>query len=418
MHSILRGSGKFSRALFVSSGRVRICPGTSGICAYIPDAAGFGLDFPDAIPYNILRIRCELAMPGMYLPGAGRMERGVIELKRDGSDGTRDGRDSELSELRALVGRDALTGLYNKYGFEREVKTCLRSSGSGTMFVMDMDFFKQVNDQYGHLAGDNLLKETAGALEGLLPGCLVARVGGDEFAAFLPEELDDEGAVSACRRVESWFGENTLLGRMAVSVGMTVDWAHSDRGSFQGLFDVADQKMMERKRARNRAMAAGAVPCASGEGEGTGMLRDLDLLLREMNEGNSFDGAYLEDYPTFRRMYQLEVRRQKRLDNSVYLMLLTLTDRSGEFLQLDTRLSEMQVLGSVIRNNLRVGDVYCQYSASQYLILAMDTDESEAELILDRVKRVYDEEKACPDSELALRKCCPLTGSDGDCVEC
>lgn len=313
-------------------------------------------------------------------------------------------------ELLDRVEHDGLTGLLNREGFERRVRESLGRDGHGTMFVMDMDYFKDVNDQYGHMAGDMLLRETADGLRELLPGMLVARVGGDEFAAFTGADLGDNEASATCGRIRYWFGTNRFLDQVRASVGMTAEYARSDRGRYQELFDAADQKLMERKRSRNRG-GDGARGRQDG-GEAAATDKDLELLLKEMNEGIAFDGAYMEDYQTFCRMYQLEVRRQKRLDNSVHLMLVTLVGSDGEFLPLDRRRTEMDVLGGIISSRMRLGDVYCRYSASQYLILAMDTTEEQAETILGRIRDAYDRARPDAGARLVPHQCCPLSGTD------
>ncbi|SEP84915.1 diguanylate cyclase (GGDEF) domain-containing protein [Pseudomonas cuatrocienegasensis] len=86
--------------------------------------------------------------------------------------------------------RDSLTGLLNRMTFNNELDRALaratRSQTSVAILMMDLDFFKQVNDHYGHLAGDACLQHTAWRLEQRLrTGDLLARFGGEEFVALL-----------------------------------------------------------------------------------------------------------------------------------------------------------------------------------------------------------------------------------------
>jgi diguanylate cyclase (GGDEF)-like protein len=95
---------------------------------------------------------------------------------------------------------DSLTGLPDKRSFNEALAHAAESVRDGEKRVicfLDIDHFKQVNDQFGHLAGDHLLEVVGHQLESLLPGQCY-RWGGDEFASLLQLELDD-----ACELAES-----------------------------------------------------------------------------------------------------------------------------------------------------------------------------------------------------------------------
>ena len=86
-----------------------------------------------------------------------------------------------------LAHHDVLTGLYNRTYFEEEVKRKLAQSrkNDAALMICDLNFFKEVNDKYGHLTGDNVLIFTANCLRDNLPNPhILARLGGDEFIMF------------------------------------------------------------------------------------------------------------------------------------------------------------------------------------------------------------------------------------------
>jgi diguanylate cyclase (GGDEF)-like protein len=97
------------------------------------------------------------------------------------------------SELQKLADADGLTGLANRRTLdnylEREVARAIREAHPISVIMIDLDHFKAYNDHYGHLAGDNCLKQIAAVLRREIkrPGDLVGRYGGEEFCAVLPD---------------------------------------------------------------------------------------------------------------------------------------------------------------------------------------------------------------------------------------
>lgn len=168
----------------------------------------------------------------------------------------------ELAErLEHLVDHDFLTGLFNRRRFQqevaREVERTQRYGAKSAVLMIDLDNFKNVNDSFGHKAGDDLLKGVAGALRNRKRQTdVLARVGGDEFAMLLPEtdadqaQLVAEGIVKTLGRQVAVLGEQTI--RISASVGVA---------AFDGLravevLEFADLAMYEAKQAgRNRVAA-------------------------------------------------------------------------------------------------------------------------------------------------------------------
>jgi len=109
-------------------------------------------------------------------------------------------------ELTDKVHFDALTGIYNRRFMEesmkRIMKSLLRSSGTLSVLMLDVDFFKEYNDTYGHAAGDVCLKAIAEAVTDSLfrPDDFVARYGGEEFIVVLPN-TDESGTVHVANKI-------------------------------------------------------------------------------------------------------------------------------------------------------------------------------------------------------------------------
>ena len=110
--------------------------------------------------------------------------------------------------LRQMASIDGLTEIPNRQKFEevfdREWNRAVRNKVPLSVLLMDIDFFKQYNDAYGHGRGDKCLKAVAQALAGTIrrPGDFVARYGGEEFIAVLPE-TDIPGAMTIAETMRS-----------------------------------------------------------------------------------------------------------------------------------------------------------------------------------------------------------------------
>lgn len=140
--------------------------------------------------------------------------------------------------------RDSLTASYNRrYLDERLVELLTRATGSGAglaVALVDLDWFKQVNDTYGHLLGDRVLQRVVDLLREVLPSDgFCARYGGEEFALVLPA-TEPDSAVAVCEsartRVELYPWSQLASGlRVTVSIGL----AHEPASDPQPLVDAA-----------------------------------------------------------------------------------------------------------------------------------------------------------------------------------
>lgn len=154
-------------------------------------------------------------------------------------------RRAERAEADALV--DELTGLFNRRGWdrlvEREERRSARYGHDATVFAMDVDGLKEVNDEHGHAAGDALLRRAAEAIKSVTrEHDVAARLGGDEFAV-LAVEMSAAEADAMQARLEAAFE----AANVSVSVG------HSQRDTTNGIAGaavVADRLMYEAKERR------------------------------------------------------------------------------------------------------------------------------------------------------------------------
>jgi diguanylate cyclase (GGDEF)-like protein len=170
-------------------------------------------------------------------------------------------------ELRELSVRDSLTGLYNHSYFQRWLESALDSlkeeGGVLSLVMADLDFFKRVNDTYGHQAGDVVLKGVSNLLNSLaMPDYICARYGGEEFAlVFKGKDMFAAFAVAEDLReriAQKVFAIDNQTLRITISMGIAE--AKVDAGKkFRNpeLIDAADKALYRAKaEGRNRVIRA------------------------------------------------------------------------------------------------------------------------------------------------------------------
>lgn len=161
-------------------------------------------------------------------------------------------------ELRAQVQRDPLTGLYNRGAFIElvtlQLKDCRERGRSPALGILDLDYFKLINDNYGHQAGDEALVGVAAILQKILRGSdIVGRLGGDEYLFLLTDISADEALPAILERLLESVSQ---LGRernmpLHASVGLVL--SNEPQDTFDSLYHRADMALYNAKNAgRNR----------------------------------------------------------------------------------------------------------------------------------------------------------------------
>jgi diguanylate cyclase (GGDEF)-like protein len=172
---------------------------------------------------------------------AGQMAIALSNLKR-------------REELRELSIRDPLTGLYNRRYLNeimaRELERSCRYGHSLAFLMIDLDNFRDVNNRYGHLKGDEVLREIAELLlKNVRASDMVFRYGGDEFLILMPEtDSEAKQAVSRLRRaMGGWNKRSGLDCKVGISIGMT-SWSPKEERGIEEVLEEADRWMYQAKR--------------------------------------------------------------------------------------------------------------------------------------------------------------------------
>ncbi|TYR36132.1 GGDEF domain-containing protein [Mesorhizobium microcysteis] len=163
----------------------------------------------------------------------------------------------EARELAKCASTDPLTGLLNRRSFERQFNLAMAHRAGGKFIIADMDYLKAINDEHGHLVGDDAIISFAQALELVLGDeCLIARIGGDEFCAYLPKA--DANTVNQLVTQVGSAARNEFLRKtgldypLSFSVGMQK--CHP-KLTFREMISRADNELYAKKRSRSAPTA-------------------------------------------------------------------------------------------------------------------------------------------------------------------
>ncbi|MBF0371215.1 MAG: diguanylate cyclase [Magnetococcales bacterium] len=166
--------------------------------------------------------------------------------------------------LESMAFLDGLTEIPNRrffdHAFEREWKGAVRESTSLSLMILDIDFFKKVNDTHGHAAGDECLKQVAASLAKVIqrPEDILVRMGGEEFGVLLPNTAgpaarrlaEQMRANVEATRIQPIFSEAVL--QVTISIGVATIFPDKASNS-KLLFETADAALYESKEGgRNR----------------------------------------------------------------------------------------------------------------------------------------------------------------------
>ncbi len=154
-----------------------------------------------------------------------------------------DAQKREEMQTQALATTDPLTGLLNRSTFQEQMEACAAQRGEGllcALFMLDLDGFKQINDTFGHVAGDRTLVEIGQKLRSVLrKGDLICRIGGDEFMVFLCD-LPDRDAIEKKAGQLCALLQKPLSGREPMSVSIGIACLPDDGADFEVLYRKAD----------------------------------------------------------------------------------------------------------------------------------------------------------------------------------
>ena len=301
-------------------------------------------------------------------------------------------------DLSISARKDPLTNLWNRKYLEDDLDRYLETpKHEGVFVVLDIDNFEEINNTFGHIAGDSLLTAFADILTSRVgPRDICARVDGDEFVVFLKGEYSTEEVKEYCQElleISAAELKDLLDDKANVSVSMGVSFSPYDGSDFQTLYSKADKALyfvkqngknsfhLFRERGKARKENLDVINSKA----------DMDRLERMITERGSEEGAFKVEYEGFKHIYQFLSRSVGRTDQNVFILLFTVNH--GEYLKLsnDALDRAMKELERAIVVSLRQGDVTTRYSSFQYVVMLMCNDYDSAKAVADRIVNTWNE---------------------------
>ncbi|MCM1578743.1 MAG: diguanylate cyclase [Ruminococcus sp.] len=301
----------------------------------------------------------------------------------------------EVTDIKNKSQQDALTGLWNRSYTENAVNELIGEGVCGTLFMIDMDNFKAINDNYGHIEGDNTLKMFADTMRAhSSEGDILCRIGGDEFVMFVKGKtakteignLAGDIISDLCRKIE----EKKFETNSSVSIGIAQ--TPEDGSNFASVYNAADKALYYVKQNGKNSFHFFSEQKAA-ENTRSGSLVDLKYLREIMSRTDSGRGTYQLDIDSFHHVYNFIRRFAERSERDVQTVLFTAVCSDNENADTEETEIALEMMERAIYTSLRRSDVSTRYSGKQIIVILMDSDAPNAavaaERIIDCFNRLY-----------------------------
>lgn len=324
----------------------------------------------------------------------------------------------EVSAIRSKAQQDALTGLWNRVYTEEMVNTLASGGVKGAIFMIDMDNFKAINDNYGHIAGDNVLKGFAETMRQFSqPDDILCRLGGDEFIMFV-NRCSDRALGKIAADIIAAFSdslkEKNYMTNSSVSIGIAM--IPEDGQDFETVYNAADKALYYVKQnGKNSYRFYNERRKHNYDRERTHV--DLQYLQELIARSDSPDGAYMLDLGGFQHVYNFIRRFMERAGHAIQVLLFTAYPKNGVLEQGEVDKS-LDLLEQSIFYSLRRSDIYTRYSSSQIIVILMDANSENCDMvakrILDYFETIYLENHIGMEYSVAEMKKNPAAGKPSE----
>lgn len=299
----------------------------------------------------------------------------------------------EVAEMQTKSAKDALTGLWNRGYTQKLVENMIQEGAKGALLMMDMDNFKVINDNYGHIAGDTVLNEFAECLrKNTGEGDVLCRIGGDEFVAFINGVTDVESLGKIAASIISDMAEKLRPERFDTNSSVSVGIAQcpEDGTEFEQLYDAADKALYYVKQNGKNAYHFYGDKRAKESGRAAKKV-DLMYLQELMKRSDGEKGVYSLDFESFHHVYHFIHRFLERSNQEVQILLFTVVSDTGEDPEVPLMEEALDALEAVVTSSLRRADVATRYSSKQLIVILMNAQSSSVDSLAQRILNGFEE---------------------------
>jgi diguanylate cyclase (GGDEF)-like protein len=312
------------------------------------------------------------------------------------------------------IDRDLLTGLVNRPGLQHYFAMYRASHDTVSplcVVSVELDRFKEVNDRYGHAAGDQILKEVGRLLEQSASGAsIVSRVGGDDFVLIMPGSLDQGAAFAEVLRSRIEAQRFAIDGSAPIPITCSAGVAVAI-GSMplDDLLALADQCVyMAKRKGRNRVVTVRDFESMVDAAGQDALLADFENRIRVTAERLTGElvlkaRRVSEQYRTeaehdgltglFNRRYldrflSRELEKQSNADSPLCVALLDL-DHFGDINETfghPTGDRALRMAAAVLQSSVRAGDLVARYGGEEFCVVMCDTALQAASQVAERIR--------------------------------
>lgn len=267
----------------------------------------------------------------------------------------------EVERLRRISQYDSLCNVYNKGTIEAKIDACLQRNKQGVLLVIDLNRFKFINDNFGHLVGDRLLVAIAYCLKQNAGNHgMVGRIGGDEFVVYFEGKISNDEIIEKINRIKKEVRDIEILkqGSPKITLAIYCDFVQEE-DDYKRLFDRVDQKLSVYKRTRRSPH-----------------LKPKTAVMKTEIKCYDYDAFCQMRGSYHKQNYRLLMIKILRVDKSE----IVASDDEG-----------IQSLFLCIQNSLREGDIFTRYSSNQFLVLCQFIQNDKVCLVKQRIRKMFQE---------------------------
>lgn len=298
----------------------------------------------------------------------------------------------EVDEMKTKSYTDALTGLWNREYAEQKIDEKIASKDKGTLFMIDLDNFKGINDNYGHQEGDRVLNMFADTLrEYSSDQDVICRIGGDEFIAYFSNRNNRADisnlAADMIRSLNMRIKEMAYEVKTSVSIGIAT--AGVDGESFAKLYNCGDKALYYVKSNGKNSYRFFSDNTKEQEKRAEFNV-DLSYLGEILSRSDSGHGAYMLDFDNFNNVYNF-LRRFVERDNKKLISVLfnALPVNEGEKIDSEEAEVALDMLDKAIFTSLRRVDITTRYSSVQTMVVLIDTNVENGIMVVERILECF-----------------------------